>query len=224
MSDDRQIKWSIKKDKAIAIAAILAALWAGVDLYLNVFVKQEIERAQADLAKARRVPSLELGFEYQGVRCSDDGQAVVVRVIISNPGSNSVVMDLGRLEGVDGPEVEDFSELVLQLVDSDQEPERLDYKRLDGPTETWTRVLVDANSTKTIPFLFRDVKEGVYHVEFRARLSPVAKRYLLETTNDTFIPGEPIWWSASDYVDLFETCFPGSTTATENTPGGAGAS
>lgn len=177
--------WSKKKDIAIAIAAIVGAVWVGVETYLNLFVKGEIERAQVDLAKARRVPSLDFSFEYEGIRHPITGEmAVIVRVHVTNPGVNAVVLDLGKNDDVG----EEFDELVLMRVGQTAPEHRLNYLRVDGDTPDWPRVLVDANSTKTIPFLVPSIGPGLYHVEFRARLTPTARQYLIDSLEDTFNP------------------------------------
>lgn len=199
--------WARRKDLSIAIAALLAALWAGMEVYLNFFVKREIDLAQIDLAKARRVPSLDFAFDYEGVEYAGH-KAVIIRVRIHNPGSNAVVLNLGTLKGVDADTVEDFSELVLKRVGKEIVEAKYDYMRIDGRTSDWTRVLVDAGSTKSIPFLVDSPSNGLYQVEFRAKLSPTATKLLLETTEGTFDPNYPIWWSASDYVDFFARCWP----------------
>jgi hypothetical protein len=121
-------------------------------------------------------------------------------VIIKNPGENMVILDLGTLHK--GGE-NDFSELVLHRVGTTDEMIERDYKRLTGDTEYWSRVLIDAGSTKSMPFLVENPKQGLYHVEFTARLSDKAKKALIQTEPGTFNPDLPIWWNASAYLDFF---------------------
>ena len=204
--------WEILKAIAIAVAALVGAAWVVTETYINLVVKREMElaqlgakRAEIEIAQKSRIPSLEFKFTCEGVELATGGVGIVINVDVSNPGLNVAILDLGALPGYDDG-LEEFSELILQRVGMDEEPIGLDYLRLKGDTKLWTRILVDAQSTKRIPFLFAHPKPGVYHVEFRARLSEAAKNLLMSASPGTFDPSRPIWWAENRYIDFMTEC------------------
>jgi|GEM_PF-4866315 len=194
----RDSSWSeCVRNVTVAVAALGGLGWA----ISEVFVLGDIQKAELELVEARRIPSLDFDFAYKPLTLDCGTSCVVVTVSIKNTGSTGVTLDLGKLAGVE-ESGEEFSELVIQRHGTDEPDHNLDYIRLDGNTDIWTRVLVDVGSTKRIPFLVEDPEPGVNLVQFRARLSSRAKRLLIENTEATFDEDDDIFWTASDYVDL----------------------